>query len=189
MKCSISLEISIPQGDLDFCFNPWALSWGAEKVPQRNCVTKILPNVRVNFLVRFASKPLFDWVMTGNPLELFRHFFGAVRAIFGLCESLLAPDLDREKLNRGVSKPGGFPLFYRERSRLCRGPFRDCSSYVLLVGRKRDKGRIRKMPGPSPSKSGKSRKNRESPKKNEKGQKGQKKSRSGNPPPFETTPP
>ena len=26
----------------------------------------------------------------------------------------------------GVSKPGGFPLF-RERSRLCRGPFRDCS--------------------------------------------------------------
>ena len=33
----------------------------------------------------------------------------------------------REKLNRGVSKPGGFPLF-RERSRLCRGPFWDCSS-------------------------------------------------------------
>ena len=32
-----------------------------------------------------------------------------------------------EKLNRGGSKPGGFPLF-RERSRLCRGPFRDCSS-------------------------------------------------------------
>ena len=31
------------------------------KVAQRNryCVTKILPNVRVNFLVRFASKPLF----------------------------------------------------------------------------------------------------------------------------------
>ena len=32
---------------------------GTEKVPQRDCVTKILPNVRVNFLVRFVSKPLF----------------------------------------------------------------------------------------------------------------------------------
>ena len=46
-------------------------------------MTKILPNVRVNFLVRFASKPLFYREMTGNPLELFRKFFGAVRAIFG----------------------------------------------------------------------------------------------------------
>ena len=53
------------------------------KVPQRNCVTKILPNVRVNFLARFASKPLFYWVVTGNPLGLFRKFFGAVRAFFG----------------------------------------------------------------------------------------------------------
>ena len=60
---------------------------GTAKVPQRNCATKILANVRVNFLVRFASKPLFYWVMTGNPLELFRKFFGAVRAIFWLCES------------------------------------------------------------------------------------------------------
>ena len=65
---------------------------GTEKVPQRNCVTKILPNVRVNFLVQFASKPLFYWVMTGNPLKLFRKFFGAVRAIFWLCGSFLAPD-------------------------------------------------------------------------------------------------
>ena len=31
----------------------------------------------------FASKPLFYWVMTNNPLEVFRKFFGAVRAIFG----------------------------------------------------------------------------------------------------------
>ena len=61
------------------------LSWGQKKVPQRNCVTKILPNVRVNFLVRFASKPLFCWVMTGNPsncsensLVLFVRFFGFV---------------------------------------------------------------------------------------------------------------
>ena len=32
---------------------------GTEKVLQRTCVTKILPKIRVNFLVRFASKPLF----------------------------------------------------------------------------------------------------------------------------------
>ena len=59
---------------------------GTEKVPQRNCVTKILPNVRVNFLVRFASEPLFYWVVTGNPppncsensLVLFVRFFGFV---------------------------------------------------------------------------------------------------------------
>ena len=65
---------------------------GTEKVPQENCVTKILPNVRVNFLVQFASKPVFYWVMTGNPLELFRNFFGAVRAIFWLCGSFLSPE-------------------------------------------------------------------------------------------------
>ena len=32
---------------------------GTEKVPQGTCVTEILPNFRVNFLVPFASKPLF----------------------------------------------------------------------------------------------------------------------------------
>ena len=45
---------------------------GAQKTPMfgnrkdttKNCVTKILPNVRVNFLVRLGSKPLFYWVMT-----------------------------------------------------------------------------------------------------------------------------
>ena len=37
---------------------------GTEEVPQRNYVTKILPNFRVNFLVRFASKPLFYWATT-----------------------------------------------------------------------------------------------------------------------------
>ena len=58
---------------------------GTEKVPQRNCVTKILPNVRVNFLVQFAPKPLFYWIMTSNALELFRKFFGIVRAIVWLC--------------------------------------------------------------------------------------------------------
>ena len=64
---------------------------GTEKVPQRNFVTKMLPNGRVNFLVRFASKPLFYWIMSNNPLELFRKFFGAVRANFWLCGSFLAP--------------------------------------------------------------------------------------------------
>ena len=36
---------------------------GTEKVHQRTCATKILLNFRVSFLVRFASKPLFDWVV------------------------------------------------------------------------------------------------------------------------------
>ena len=53
---------------------------GTEKVPQRTCATEILPNIRVNFLVRFASRGL---VLLGSALELFRNFFGAVRAIFG----------------------------------------------------------------------------------------------------------
>ena len=72
---------------------------GTEKVPQRNFVTKILPNVRVNFLVRFASKPLFYWILIGTPLGLFRKFFGAVRANFWLCGSFLAPEFlpPREK--------------------------------------------------------------------------------------------
>ena len=67
---------------------------GTEKVPQRTFATKISPNFRVNFLVRFASKPLFYWVMTGKPLELFRKFFGAVRAIFWLWGSFWGPDYD-----------------------------------------------------------------------------------------------
>ena len=44
---------------------------------------------------------------------------------------------------------------------------------MLLIGREREKGRIGKVPGPSPSKWGKSRKNRESPKKDKKGLQGQ----------------
>ena len=57
---------------------------GTEKVPQRTFATKISPNFRVNYQGRFASKPLFYLVMTGNPFELFRKFFGAVRALFWL---------------------------------------------------------------------------------------------------------
>ena len=51
------------------------LKLGTEKVPQRNCVTKILTNIWVNFLGRCASKPLFYWVMTGNPFEFFITLF------------------------------------------------------------------------------------------------------------------
>ena len=43
----------------------------------------------MNFLVRFASKPLF---LLGSALDLFRKFFGAVRASFWLWGSFLAPD-------------------------------------------------------------------------------------------------
>ena len=42
---------------------------GTEKVPQRLYATKILPNFWVNFLVRFASKPLFCWVVSSNCSE------------------------------------------------------------------------------------------------------------------------
>ena len=53
---------------------------GRKKVPQRACATKMLPNFRVNFLVRFASKPLFYWVLPSKCSEiylvLFVRFFG-----------------------------------------------------------------------------------------------------------------
>ena len=79
-----------------------------------------------------------------------------------------------EKLNRGVSKPGCFPLFSGKVQIVSR-----TLSGLFLVGalnrpRKR-KRTIGKIPGPSPSKSGKSQKNRESPKKDKKGQKRTKK--------------
>ena len=41
--------------------------------------------------------------MTGNPLELFRKFFGAVRMIFWLCGSFLAPDISGVR-KRVISK-------------------------------------------------------------------------------------
>ena len=55
-----------------------------EKGTQRTCATKILPNFRVNFLVRFASKrflnPLFYCAVSSNcsenSLVLFVRFFG-----------------------------------------------------------------------------------------------------------------
>ena len=42
------------------------LNSGTEKVPQRTFATEILPNFRVNFLVRFASNPLFYWAAPTN---------------------------------------------------------------------------------------------------------------------------
>ena len=68
---------------------------GTEKVPQRTCVTKILPNLWVNFLVRFASKPL---VLLGSALESFRKFFGTVRAIFFALGFFSAPRLFDPKI-------------------------------------------------------------------------------------------
>ena len=66
-------------------------------------------------------------------------------------------DSEVEKLNPGVSKPGGFPLF-RERSRLCCGPFRDCSAWVLFLGQEEERDESGKSPK-SP------RANRETPRK------------------------
>ena len=51
-----------------------------KKVPQKTSATKILPNFWVNFLVRFASEPLFYWVVPSTcsekSLVLFVRFFG-----------------------------------------------------------------------------------------------------------------
>ena len=92
--------------------------------------------------------------------------------------------VQREQLNRGVSKPGCFPLFSGKVQIVSR-----TLSGLFLVGAlnrpRRRKVTNRENPR-SPSKSGKSKKNRESPKEDKKGtKKGQKrkdKSRSGNPP-------
>ena len=62
---------------------------GTEKVPQRSCVTKILPNFRVNFRLRFASKPLFCCIVPSNCSEnslalfivLFLGFWGTFFAL------------------------------------------------------------------------------------------------------------
>ena len=55
---------------------------GPDKVPQRHFMTKSLPNFRLSFLVRFASKPLFHWVIPSdcseNSLVPFVRFFGFV---------------------------------------------------------------------------------------------------------------
>ena len=59
----------------------------ADKVSQRNCATKILPNLLVNCPSRFASEPL---ALLSTALALFRTFFGSVHMNFGFCESVIA---------------------------------------------------------------------------------------------------
>ena len=87
-----------------------------------------------------------------------------------------------EKLNRGVSKPGCFPLF----SGMVQIVSRALSGLFLVAADNRPrerKGPIGKIPAESPDKSGKS------PGKSQKDKKGQKrkdKSRSGNPPVWNT---
>ena len=41
--------------------------------------------------------------MTGNPLELFGKFFGAVRAIFWFCEPFLAPERKNVETSTNMS--------------------------------------------------------------------------------------
>ena len=60
--------------------------FGSAKVPQRNCVTKILQNVWVNFLVPLPQNPCFAGLWAGNPLELFRNSF-VLFVRFWLCVS------------------------------------------------------------------------------------------------------
>ena len=63
----------------DITWHDTAWYSGTEKVPRRTFATKISPNFRVNFLVRFASTPLFYWVVpstcSDNSLVLFVRFF------------------------------------------------------------------------------------------------------------------
>ena len=80
-------------GQNDYLPNPYSRRIsGTEKVPQRTFATKILPNFRVNFLARFASKPLFYWVVPSNcsenSLVLFMRFFG-FGVLFGPWRSIL----------------------------------------------------------------------------------------------------
>ena len=56
------------------------LNQGQKRYPKELLRQRFLPNFRVNFLVRFASKPLFYWVVPSNcsenSLVLFVRFFG-----------------------------------------------------------------------------------------------------------------
>ena len=97
----------------------------------------------------------------------------------GRLERKKSPFLPREKLNRGVSKGVGFPTFSPGKVQIVSRTLSGLFLVVLLIGREREKGRIGKIPGPSPRKSGKSRK---IPEKDKKGQKRKDKSRSGSPP-------
>ena len=113
-----------------------------EKVPQRTFATKISPNFRVNFLVRFASKPLFYWVVpsncSDNSLVLFVRFFG-----FGVLFRLLKKAV-RQSLGIRLEDPDPLlpEIFRSERSEptslasgQCRNPrfsLRSCRSSSVI---------------------------------------------------------
>ena len=58
------------------------------KTYPNNFCDKDLPNFQVNFLLRFASKPLLYWAVLSNCSE----FFGDVRAILWLWGPFLTLD-------------------------------------------------------------------------------------------------
>ena len=65
---------------------------GTEKVPQRTFAAKISPNFRVNFLVRFASKPSTPSNWSENSLALFVRFFGfGVLSLIAVAEAEVWP--------------------------------------------------------------------------------------------------
>ena len=65
---------------------------GTEKVPQRTFATKIFAELSGELSGAIGLKTL---VSLGSALELFRKFFGTVRAIFGVWGSFLAPEFRR----------------------------------------------------------------------------------------------
>ena len=65
------------------------------KVPQRNCVTGGFSRAfRWTFCCVLHPSPCFTGSWPRNPLELFRKFFGAVRAIFGFVSPFCLPIYD-----------------------------------------------------------------------------------------------
>ena len=64
-------------------------------------------------------------------------------------KSQLATIFLRRVKSQGDSAERTRFLRVRERSGLCRGPFRDCSLLVLFIGRERGEGQIRNIPGES----------------------------------------
>ena len=114
-------------------------------------------------LWRFLTRPLSAGPFCGPLIEDSGNFHGKdkrsrkIGPNSGTLLDFLLGDLHWEKLNRGVSKPGCFPLFSGKVQIVSR-----TLSGLFLVGARhrprRGKGQIGKIPGPSPSKSGKSQK-------------------------------
>ena len=89
----------------------------------------------------------------------------------------------REAKPGGFQTGGGVSHFFQEWSRLCRRPFRDCSSSLLLIGCERGKGTNRENPRTIPEQIGKI------PEKSGKSQKRTKKDKKGRTSPDRETPP